>query len=127
MIINGSWPLNLEYKTCESFNGTNSPPRNGLDLLSAMNQTIDLTRIYGSMNITTNGESRMEFDMKISGITISNGVVKTLELLGSWSFRNGLDLINKSSLVPYIGDVVYKVATVIVSYHHTNPSSTSCK
>lgn len=127
MIIKETWPLNLEYETCESFNGTNSPPRNGLDLLSAMNQTKDLTPIYGPMNITTNGESRMEFDMKISGIIVSNGVVKRLELLGSWSFKNGLELINKSSLVPYIGDVVYKVATVIVSYYHINPNSTSYK
>lgn len=117
MITNGSWPLNLEYETCESFNGTNSPPRNGLDLLSAINLTSELTPIYGPLSITTNGESRMEFDMKISGITFSNGVLETLELLGSWSFGNGLDLLKKSSLDPYIADVVYKVVTVLVSKH----------
>lgn len=117
MIQDGVWPKNISYISCDDYDGKNSPPRYGLDLRKAFKKNPDEVPTYGPINITTNGESQMEFQMQLTAVSIRDGAGDKSELLGTWKagLSNDLSLVETNAMSNYTADVVYRVVTVIVS------------
>lgn len=71
---------------------------------------------YGPINITSNGESQMEFKMQLTAISIREGVNENIKFLGTWKagLNNELNLVKANALSNYTADIVYRVVTVLV-------------
>ncbi|XP_044735980.1 ionotropic receptor 25a-like isoform X2 [Chrysoperla carnea] len=111
MIIDGLWPKNLTYISCDDYDGHNSPPRYGLDLRKAFKKI----PTYGPINVTTNGQSQMEFNMQLAAVSIRDGASDKSELLGTWKagLNNELNLVEENAMSNYTADIIYRVVTVL--------------
>ncbi|XP_044735495.1 ionotropic receptor 25a-like [Chrysoperla carnea] len=112
---NGSYLTNYTFLECGDFDGHNTPTRYGLDLRKALKENRSLMPTYGPINVTSNGESQMEFTMQLTAISIREGVNENIKFLGTWKagLNNELNLVKANAMSNYTADIVYRVVTVL--------------
>ncbi|XP_031634040.1 ionotropic receptor 25a-like [Contarinia nasturtii] len=99
MLATNKWPL-MEYITCNSYSGSNTPQRSLLDLKSSFINNSEPAS-YGSFsfaddNTAFNGNSTIKFDMDILSVTIQDGVARE-KIVGNWTSGFGMPLVIKSN------------------------------
>ncbi|CAK1585204.1 unnamed protein product [Parnassius mnemosyne] len=116
LLDSGSWPNDMQYITCEDYNGKNTPSRT-LDLKTAF-QEIKETPTYAPFYIpeddSMNGRSYMEFSADLSAVTVKDGASIGSRSLGSWKagLSNPLTLTDADNMSDYSAQVVYRIVTV---------------
>lgn len=115
------WPTDMQYISCDDYDGANSPERD-IDLRRAF-ENIQDTPIYGNFtfplaNMSFNGNSWMKFKMDISAISIVHGgTVVNVKPLGNWTadFSTPIQVNSIAEMSNYTAAQVYRVSTVVVS------------
>lgn len=118
MISANKWPENMEYISCDSFTGSDTPNRT-IDLQSFFKKVTQPTT-YGTFSfknkIEFNGHSALKFDMDILGVRVRNGDECNEKLLGNWSADLSspfyMDVMNE--MEGFNITKVYRVSTVVV-------------
>lgn len=120
MLQSGEWPTNMQYLTCDDFDGTNTPERN-LDLRTAF-VNVNESPTYGnftfpSSNNPFNGHSWMKFIMEMSAVSVQGGASVGTKPLGNWTADISAPIIVNSveEMTNLSAAVVYRVFTVVVS------------
>lgn len=119
MLLTGAWPSNMQYLTCDAYDGTNTPQRS-IDLKSFfINANEPAT--YGNFsfptgNVAFNGHSYMKFDMDISVVSVQGGASVSTRVLGNWTAGLSSPITVKSAddMKNFTAAVVYRVYTVVV-------------
>lgn len=119
MLSSNIWPQNMEYITCKTYTGSNTPKRS-LDLKSFFINISEPT-LYGSFsfasdNMPFNGYSLMKFDMDILAVSIRGGMDYSEKVVGNWTAGLSSKLMIKSndSIEELKAKQIYRVYTVIV-------------
>lgn len=119
MIDTGTWPMKMQYLTCDEYNGKNTPKRE-IDLKSSFMKFSE-SATYGNFTFPTanrafNGNSFIKFDMSLSKLEVKNGNINSSVSLANWSagFNNTLLIVSNQTL-KLKAAVVYRVYTVVVS------------
>lgn len=123
MLLIGAWPSNMQYLSCDDYDGTNTPDRN-IDLKSYFVNVKEPTT-YGNFsfpprtntNNQFNGHSYMKFDMEISAVSVRGGASVNTKTLGTWTsgLTSPINIVNVEDTKNLTADVVYRVYTVVVS------------
>lgn len=120
MLLSGAWPTNMQYLSCDDYDGTNTPNRS-IDLKPYF-VAVTEPPTYGNLsfpkpNVNFNGNSLMKFDMEISAISIRGGASVNTKPLGSWTagLSSPLNIIATDDMKNLTAHVVYRVYTVVVS------------
>lgn len=126
MLLIGAWPTNMQYLSCDDYDGTNTPDRN-IDLKSYFVNIKEPTT-YGNFsfpprtntNNQFNGHSFMKFDMEISAVSVRGGASVNTKTLGTWTsgLTSPINIVNAEDTKNLTADVVYRVYTVVVSEKH---------
>lgn len=123
MIDSGTWPMKMQYLTCDEYNGNNTPERE-IDLQTSFMEVSEQAT-FGSFslpidNIPFNGNSFIEFDMNLSKLQMKDGNILSSESFGKWSsgFNNNLLIGSSDQMLKLKAAVVYRVYTVVVSLMH---------
>lgn len=119
MIDSGTWPMKMQYLTCDEYNGTNTPERD-IDLRSSF-MNIAEPATFGNYsfpiaNRAFNGNSFIKFDMSLSKVEVKDGYINSSISIAKWSsgFNNNLlSVFNETSKLK--AAVVYRIKTVVVS------------
>lgn len=121
MLVSGTWPTNMQYLSCDDYDGTNTPNRS-IDLKSYFTSANNIQPSYGNFsfpkqNVNFNGNSFMKFDMEISSISIRGGASVNTKPLGTWTagLSSPLNIIAPDDMRNLTADVVYRVFTVEVN------------
>lgn len=119
MIDSGTWPLKMQYMTCDEYNGKNTPVRE-IDLKSSfINVAEPVTFGNFSFPITNrafNGNSFIKFDMSLSKLKVKDGNINSSISLAKWSSGFNNNLLSVSDETSKLrAAIVYRVRTVIVS------------
>lgn len=119
----GAWPTNMQYLSCDDYDGTNTPDRN-IDLKSYFVNVKEPTT-YGNFSFPArtnnnnqfNGHSFMKFDMEISAVSVRGGASVNTKTLGTWTsgLTSPINIVNAEDTKNLTADVVYRVYTVVVS------------
>lgn len=125
MLLTGTWPANLNYLTCDDFDGTNTPER-AIDLRSFF-VNVKEPATYGNFSFPTgntpfNGHAMMKFDMDISVVSVQGGSSVSTKNLGNWTAGLTSPIIVKSDddMKNFTAAIVYRVYTVVVSTLRVN-------
>lgn len=120
MLLTGAWPTNLQYLTCDDYDGTNTPER-PIDLRTFF-VGVNEPSTYGNFSFATgsspfNGHSLMKFNMEMSVVSVQDGASVSTKSLGNWTAGLSSPLVVKSSedMKNFTAAVVYRVYTVVVS------------
>lgn len=120
MLSSNTWPQNMEYITCKTYTGSNTPKRS-LDLKSFFVNISEPTS-YGSFsfaseNMPFNGYSLMKFDMDILAVSIRGGMDYNEKVVGNWAagLNSPLVINSNNSIEELKAERIYRVYTVIVS------------
>lgn len=119
MLLTGAWPTNLQYLTCDDYDGTNTPERS-IDLRSFF-VGVNEPPTYGNFSFATgntpfNGHSLMKFNMEMSVVSVQDGASVSTKSLGNWTAGLNSPLVVKSEndMKNFTAAVVYRVFTVVV-------------
>lgn len=120
MKLANQWP-EMEYVTCESYSGSNTPDRS-LDLKSFfVNATEQPT--YGTFALNNNsaefnGYSMLKFNMDILGVAVRNGSECREKNLGNWKadFASPFHMDSMKDMGELNLTKIYRVSTVVVKY-----------
>lgn len=119
MLLTGTWPTNMQYLSCDDYDGTNTPNRS-IDLKSYF-MNVNMQPTYGNFsfpkpNVNFNGNSLMKFDMEISSVSVRGGASVNTKPLGSWTagLTSPLNIVAAEDMRNLTADVVYRVYTVEV-------------
>lgn len=119
MLLTGAWPTNMQYLTCDAYDGTNTPERS-IDLKSYFVNANEPAS-YGNFsfptgNVAFNGHSYMKFDMDISVVSVQGGASVSTKVLGNWTAGLSSPITVKSAddMKNFTAAVVYRVYTVVV-------------
>lgn len=117
---NGDWPSNMEYISCDDFDGTNTPDRD-IDLRTAFVNIQDIP-ICGNFtfpppNMPFNGHSWMKFKMDFTAITVLGGTTVNVKPLGNWTadISAPIHVNSIEEMANLTAAQVYRVFTVVVS------------
>ncbi|CAG4975056.1 unnamed protein product [Parnassius apollo] len=116
LLDSGNWPNDMQYITCEDYDGKNTPNRT-LDLKTAF-QEVKETPTYAPFYIpeddSMNGRSYMEFSADLSAVTVKDGASIGSRSLGSWKagLSNPLTLTDADNMSDYSAQLVYRIVTV---------------
>lgn len=120
MLLTGTWPTNMQYLTCDDYDGTNTPER-AIDLKSFF-VNVKEPATYGNFtfpsgNTPFNGHSMMKFDMDISVVSVQGGSSVSTKNLGNWTAGLSSPILVKSAddMKNFTAAIVYRVYTVVVS------------
>ncbi|XP_055858527.1 ionotropic receptor 25a [Episyrphus balteatus] len=119
MLQSGAWPKDMEYLTCDNFQGANTPERL-IDLRQYFLQVSEATS-YGVFELVTqpnlpfNGYSYMQFEMDISVLSIRGGNSVNTRSIGSWvaGLNSSLNVKDEKIMRELTADTVYRVFTVV--------------
>lgn len=119
MLLTGTWPTNIQYLTCDDYDGTNTPDR-AIDLRSFF-VNVKEPATYGNFNLPANGvfngHAMMKFSMDMSVVSVQGGASVSTKNLGNWTA--GLDstimVKSENDMKNFTAAVVYRVYTVVVS------------
>lgn len=121
MLLTGTWPTNMQYLTCDAYDGTNTPERS-IDLKSYF-MSVNEPATYGNFsfpsgNVPFNGHSFMKFDMDMSVVSVQGGASVSTKVLGNWTAGLSSPIVVKSAedMKNFTAAVVYRVYTVVVSF-----------
>lgn len=124
MLLTGTWPTNMQYLTCDEYDGTNTPERT-IDLKSFFVNVME-PATYGNFSFPTgntpfSGHSMMKFVMDISVVSVQGGSSVSTKSLGNWTAGLNSPLVVKSDndMKNFTAAVVYRVYTVVVSQHNS--------
>lgn len=116
MILTKSWPIDMNYLTCDNYTGSNTPERS-IDLRSYFMDISEPTT-YGQFsfandNGTFNGYSAIAFDMDILSVTLNVKNEYHERHIGKWTagLTTHLQLESNRSIKPL---KIYRVYTVLV-------------
>lgn len=122
MLLVGAWPTNMQYLSCDDYDGTNTPERT-IDLKQYFTNIKEPTT-YGNFsfpprttsNSQFNGHSYMKFDMEISAVSIRGGASVNTKSLGTWTsgLTSPININSAEDMKNLTADVVYRVYTVVV-------------
>lgn len=119
MLQSGEWPTNMQYLSCDDYDGTNTPDRS-IDLKTAF-INVNEPPTYGNFSFPTgntpfNGHSLMKFTMDVSAVSVQGGASVSTKGLGNWTAGLKSELIVKSAeeMLNLTAAVVYRVFTVVV-------------
>lgn len=120
MLLTGTWPTNMQYLTCDEYDGTNTPDRT-IDLKKFFVDVME-PATYGNFSFASgstpfNGHSMMKFDMEISAVSVQGGSSVSTKNLGNWTagLSSLLAIRNEPDMKNFTAAVVYRVYTVVVS------------
>lgn len=119
MLLTGTWPTNMQYLTCDEYDGTNTPERS-IDLKASFVNVMEPPTygnfVFASGSTPFNGHSMMKFDMEISAISVQAGASVNTKSLGYWAagLNSSLVVSNESDMKNFTAAVVYRVYTVVV-------------
>lgn len=122
MLLMGAWPTNMQYMSCDDYDGTNTPDR-AIDLKTHFVAVKEPTT-YGNFSFPLkssgqfNGHTFMKFDMELSAVSVRGGASVNTRTLGSWSsgLTSPINVIGAEDMKNLTADVVYRVYTVVVRY-----------
>lgn len=122
MLLVGAWPTNMQYMSCDDYDGTNTPSRT-IDLKSYFVNVKEPTS-YGNFsfppksqpNNQFNGHSFMRFDMDITAVSVRGGASVNTKSIGTWTsgLSSPINVIGVEDMKNLTADVVYRVYTVVV-------------
>lgn len=119
MLSTGTWPTNLQYLTCDDYDGTNTPERS-IDLRSFF-VNVKEPATYGNFsfpsgNTPFNGHAMMKFDMDISVVSVQGGASVSTKNLGNWTagLNSAIQVKSADDMKNFTAAVVYRVYTVVV-------------
>lgn len=121
MLLTGTWPTNMQYLTCDDYDGTNTPER-AIDLktffVNAKEPATYGNFTFPSGNIPFNGHAMMKFDMDMSVVSVQGGASVSTKNLGNWTASLNSPIMVKSAddMKNFTAAVVYRVYTVVVSF-----------
>lgn len=117
MLSTNIWPQ-MDYLTCSTYTGSNTPKRT-LDLKSSFINNTERAS-YGSFSFADNdkpfnGFSTVKFNMDILSVTIDGGK-QTEKLVGNWASGFNSSLVIKPGEHLPKPQKIYRVCTVLVSF-----------
>lgn len=120
MLLTGTWPTNMQYLTCDDYDGTNTPDRT-IDLRSFF-VNVKEPATYGNFSFPSgqtpfNGHAMMKFDMDIAVVSVQGGASVSTKTLGNWTAGLNSQILVKSDddMKNFTAAIVYRVYTVVVS------------
>lgn len=126
MLQSGEWPTNMQYLTCDDYDGTNTPERN-IDLRTAF-VSVNEPPTYGNFSFASpktpfNGHSWMKFIMEMSAVSVQGGASVSTKPLGNWTadISGPITVNSVEEMANMSAAVVYRVFTVVVSALQTFP------
>lgn len=119
MIDSRTWPMKMQYLTCDEYNGKNTPERK-IDLVNFfMNVAEPAT--FGNFSFPTmkrafNGISSIKFSMTLSKLEVKDGKINSSVGLAKWTPGTNNSLLSVFNITSKLkAAVVYRVKTVVVS------------
>lgn len=121
MILVKSWPIDMNYLTCDNYTGLNTPERS-IDLRSYF---VDISEpaTYGQFKLvngngTFNGYSTIAFDMNILAVSMRHDIDYHEQHLGIWpaGFMIPLKLESRHGMNELTPIKIYRVYTVVVNF-----------
>lgn len=119
MMQSGAWPANLQYITCEEFDGTNTPNRT-IDLKTYLMAVTEPTA-YGDFAWPStpdlfNGYSYMKFDMDVKVNYLVKGALSSTRALGTWpaGLNSSMNITDPKTMANLTADIIYRVYTILV-------------
>ncbi|XP_077296416.1 ionotropic receptor 25a isoform X2 [Arctopsyche grandis] len=112
----GNLQKNMDYITCDEYDGKNSPNRT-IELRTSFIQVEEpptYAPLYLSDDVFMNGKSYMEFTLDISAVSIKDGSPVGSRPLGTWKsgLSTELQLVDQTAMKNYTAQVVYRIVTV---------------
>lgn len=122
MILVKKWPTNMEYVTCDSYTGMNTPQRS-LNLKYFFVK-VDKPATFGTFtfkkDVEFNGYSRLTFDMDILGVAVRNGIGNECseKYLGRWlaNFSSPFRMDSMKDIGEINSIKIYRVSTIVVKH-----------
>nr|QZH55075.1 ionotropic receptor 25a [Achelura yunnanensis] len=116
LLDSGKWPNDMQYITCDDYDGNNTPNRS-LDLkisFQEVKESATYSPFYIPEDDPMNGRSYMEFSADLSVVTVKDGASIGSRSLGSWKagLLNPLSLIDPENMSDYSAQLVYRIVTV---------------
>ncbi|XP_046384858.1 ionotropic receptor 25a [Ischnura elegans] len=114
MLQDVEWRTAVPYVTCDDYEETEPPVRTDLNLWKYMEEA-DITPSYAPISIEGNGQSLMEFSMKLEKVSIVNSMAVSAESVGSWKagINSPIYVKNAKSLSKFTSVKVYRIVTVV--------------
>ena len=113
--LDGSWP-EMAYTRCSEFPG-GQPTARSLDLMSALKMS-GVADVWGQTHFSSNGESRMDFTLKVHLHKAKDQTTLSSDDVGTWTSRMPSSFNFKSpemedKLTIFKARDVYRVVTVL--------------
>ncbi|XP_071447959.1 ionotropic receptor 25a [Hetaerina americana] len=114
MLQDVDWKTAIQYVTCDDYEETDPPVRVDLNLWKYLEEA-EISPSYAPMSIEGNGQSLMEFSMKLEKVSIINSMAVSAESVGSWKagLNSPVNIKNAKSLTNFSSVKVYRVVTVV--------------
>lgn len=120
MLQSGEWPTNMQYLSCDDYDGTNTPDRK-IDLRTAF-VNVNEPPTYGNFTFPSaksafNGHSWMKFTMDMSAVSVQGGASVSTKPLGNWTadINAPITVNSVEEMANLSAAVIYRVFTVAVS------------
>lgn len=128
MLQSGEWPTNMQYITCDDYDGLNTPERN-INLRSAF-MGVSEPSTYGNLTFPTgsstpfNGHTWMKFNMEISAVSVQGGTSVSTKPIGNWTadISAPIHVNSHDEISNMTAAVVYRIFTVEVSSQYWTTS-----
>lgn len=119
MLRTNNWPENMEYLTCDNYNGSNTPQRS-IDLKSFFVNVSEPATLgefsLAKDNTPFNGFSTMKFDMEIMSLLVRGGNVYQRNVIGNWTagFSSPVHISSYQSFEVHRPEKIYRVFVILV-------------